>query len=75
VELFSDWLPVVWNLFLPRRPVLLFLVDVKLKYSIAVGEHRFNVTENVVDFSATGFINSDTNRPNDAKYKPFLDVE
>jgi len=75
VELFADGLPVIWNLLFPRSPVLLLLVDVELEYSVTVREHWFNITEDVVDFTATCFVNGGTNRPNDAEHKPLLNVE
>ena len=49
MELFSYGLPIVWNLFFPRSPVLLFLIDVELKHCVAVREHWLDVTKNVVD--------------------------
>lgn len=72
VELLVDWLVSWW---LPSSPVLLLSADVVLVDSVAVREHRLNVTKDVIDLAAGLFINSGTNGPDDAEHEPLFNVE
>jgi len=39
VEIFVDWSPVGLEFLIPRSPLMFFLVEIMLVYSIGVWEH------------------------------------
>jgi len=75
MEFSTVWFPVAGDLFLPWGPVLFLLVNVMFEYSIAVREHRLNISQDIVDFSTTSLVNCCTYRPDKAEHEPLFDVE
>lgn len=74
MELFANGF-VAGDLLFPAGPVFLLLVDVMFEDSVAVGEHWFNVSKNVVDFASTSLIDGGADGPNKTEYKPLFNVE
>jgi len=67
-------LPGVRNEISPGREVLLFGADVILVNSISVREHRFNISNLEIKFSARLFLKGSTNRPDEGKHEDLLNI-
>jgi hypothetical protein len=59
----------------PAGPVFLLLINKVIVDRVAVGEHRLDISQNVVDFASASLVDGGAYRPNQAEDEPLLNVK